>query len=73
MYDYKVWQEIGWAALVATLTYLSIVLATDFNQVSDWRSFAISAVAGLARALVAAVLAVLTKRVSGGSDNGLQS
>lgn len=72
MYDYKLWQEVGWAALVATLTYLSIILATDFSQVSDWRAFAVSAVAGLARALVAAVLAVLTKRASG-DDHGLQS
>lgn len=58
MYQFKWQPEMIWALVTAALTYLMTVLATDFAAVTDWRAFAISVAAGLARAVIAAFLAM---------------
>ena len=52
------WQrESVWVVVTATMTYLLTLAATDFENITDWRKFAVSAGAGLVRAVLAALLA----------------
>lgn len=67
-YTFKALQEIAWGAVVAFLVFLGTAfLATE--SVTDWRAWAIAAVAGAARAAVAVIVAALTKsRIESGIE-----
>lgn len=52
--------ELVWVMVTAALTYLTTLLASDFEAVTDWRKFGIAAAAGLTRAVLAAILAAGT-------------
>lgn len=52
--------ELVWVVITAALTYLTTLLAADFDAVTDWRKFGIAAAAGLIRAVLAALLAAGT-------------
>ena len=60
-YDFKLWEEAAWAALVAAAIQLLMVLVGfDPAAVTDWRSWAIALGAGLVRAAAGAAIAVVT-------------
>ena len=59
-YEWKAWAEIGWAILVAVVVQAAqIIVASDLERVTDWRSWAVSLIAACVRAAFAMLLTKL--------------
>ena len=56
MYEFKIWQEAGWAALYAVGVYVLEVLA-NFELATDWRAWLGALAVGAIRAAAGAALA----------------
>ena len=60
-YNYHAVAEILWAILIAVIVQAAqIIVASDLERVTDWRSWFISLLAAVTRAGAAALLAKLT-------------
>ncbi len=61
-YNWKAVSEIAWALFLAAITYLAGVLVF-FNptEITDWRAWGIALFAGCVRAVMAALIALLSK------------
>lgn len=60
-YDFKLVEETAWAAVVAAVVFAGTAFL-ESGSVTDWRTWALSVLAGAARAAVAVVIAALTTR-----------
>lgn len=59
-YEWKFWEELGWAVLVAVV----VTLATAFvqfepSEIADWKSWVVGLIGGVIRASAAVLLAQL--------------
>ena len=62
-YEFKRWDELAWAALVAAaVAVLQVLAAFDPAKVSDWRLWAVSLGAGALRAAAGALLTRLATK-----------
>ncbi len=61
-YDFRAIPEILWAVFIAMVVYIAQTLVF-FNpsEILDWRTWAISLLAGCIRAAASVVIAILTK------------
>lgn len=61
-YDIRIWQEAGWAVLVAVVVEGAMILSGLHPEaIQDWRAWAIVAAGALARAAGIAVAAIFGK------------
>lgn len=57
MYDFKFWQEVGWAVVTAVaIAVAQIASETDFTAIQDWNTWLLMGVGAMVRAAGAAVL-----------------
>lgn len=60
-YDFKALSEIGWAVLVAVVVQAAqIIVSSNLETVTDWRTWFVSLAAACARAGLAIIVAKLT-------------
>ena len=62
-YLFKTWPELAWAVFVALVTYLYTIAQTGLPA-GDWKAITIAIAAGAGRAVLAAIMAFISK--SGG-------
>lgn len=67
-YNFKFFQELGWAAFIAAaIQLLQVLVLFDPSKITDWRTWAVALAAGCVRAAAGAAIAVFgAKKVSGG-------
>lgn len=56
-YEFRLWEELGWAVGIAVLTVLATSLAFD-TAPEDWETWGVSVGIGIARAAIGAALTV---------------
>ena len=62
-YDFKVVAEFAWAVfLAAFVSALQVIVTTQFETLTDWRTWAVSLGAAVARTAAGAAIALLTRR-----------
>ena len=62
-YTFKILPELGWAALVAAVVAAGeLLIITEPAAVDNWETWAVTGLAGIARASVAAVVAYFSAR-----------
>ena len=62
-YDFKLVAEFAWAVfLAAFVSALQVVVTTQFETLTDWRTWTISLGAAVARSGAGAAIALLTRR-----------
>lgn len=63
-YDFKFWQETGWAVMVAVVVQLAYVMVQfDPAAITDWKGWAIALSGAIVRAGFGAILAAFTNPV----------
>lgn len=61
VYNFKLWQELGWGILVAILVTLAqALLEFDASAIKDWQVWALGLFSGCIRAVAAILVSSLT-------------